>query len=68
LVKFINFTWKILEISAENDLITHAKYNVQIKDENSIIVETEGNWWFSNPTIKIPFLEVTEEMVADWIE
>jgi len=64
----MNFTWEILEISAENDLIIHAKYRVQAQDDNSAIVESEGNWWFNNPTIKTPFAEVTEEMVASWIE
>jgi len=63
----MNFIWKILEISANNDLITHAKYSVSAQNgDNS--VETEGNWWFSNPVIKTPFSEVTEEMVASWIE
>jgi hypothetical protein len=63
----MNYVWKILEISADNDLITHAKYSIIAQDgDNS--VETEGNWWFDNPVIKIPFLEVTEEMVASWIE
>jgi hypothetical protein len=61
------FIWKILEISADNDLITHAKYSVTIKDGDDF-VETEGNWWFNNPTLKVPFSEVTEEMVASWIE
>jgi hypothetical protein len=63
----MNFIWKILEISADNELITHAKYSVECKEED-ISVSTEGNWWFANPTIKTPFLEVTEDMVASWIE
>ena len=63
----MNFTWKILEISADNDLIIHAKYSVIVQD-NDDFVETEGNWWFSNPVLKVPFSEVTEEMVSQWIE
>jgi hypothetical protein len=63
----MNFTWKILEISADNELITHAKYSVTAQDGDDS-VETEGNWWFANPVIKIPFAEVTEEMVTSWIE
>ena len=31
-------------------------------------MQTEGNWWFANPTLKVPFSDVTEEMVASWIE
>jgi hypothetical protein len=63
----MNFTWKILELSADNELITHAKYSVTAQDGDDS-VETEGNWWFVNPVIKIPFAEVTEEIVAFWIE
>ena len=63
----MNFTWKILELSAENEIITHAKYSVIAKD-GDISVETEGNWWFNNPVITIPFADVTEEMVISWIE
>ena len=63
----MNYKWSILEISAENDLIFHAKYNVMLQDDDNF-VETEGNWWFSNPELKTPFSEVTEEMVISWIE
>jgi len=63
----MNFIWKILELSADNELITHAKYSVTAQDGDDS-VETEGNWWFANLVIKIPFAEVTEQMVASWIE
>ena len=62
----INYVWKILEISAENEIITHAKYNVIANDEDHT-VETEGNWWFNYP-VTMTFSEVTEEMVVSWIE
>jgi len=60
-------TWKILEISAEEGVITHAKYHVTAEDEG-LIVETEGNWWFSDKIMKTPFSEVTEADVASWVE
>lgn len=63
----MKFTWKILDISANGNLITHAKYKVDLSDKENI-VETEGNWWFVNPVAKVPFDQVTEEMVAFWIE
>jgi hypothetical protein len=63
----MEYNWKILEISAENELITHAKYHCALLDDTNI-VETEGNWWFKEPLGSIPFSEVTEEMVVSWIE
>ena len=50
----MKFTWSILDISAIDGLITHAKYKVELSDQDQI-VETEGNWWFANPTLKVPF-------------
>jgi hypothetical protein len=63
----MNYKWLIVDISAIDGLITHAKYKVELSDQDQI-VETEGNWWFANPILKIPFSDVTEEMVASWIE
>lgn len=62
------FTWKILEVSADGELITHAKYQVIAEDEDGTTVETEGNWWFKNLEISKPFDKVTELDVAGWIE
>ena len=62
------FDWKILEISASDDLITHAKYHVTAEADTGEKVETEGNWWFSDKILKKPFGEVTETDVASWIE
>ena len=61
------FTWKILEVSAKDGVITHARYHVTATQDNKS-VETEGNWYFDCPTAKVPFDQVTEEMVAGWIE
>ena len=63
----MEITWKILEISAENELITHAKYFVTATEDDKK-VETEGNWWFKNPVMTVPFAQVTEDMVAKWVE
>jgi hypothetical protein len=61
------FTWKILEVSAKDGVITHARYHVTASNEDKS-VETEGNWYFDCPSAKIEFDKVTEEMVASWIE
>jgi len=63
----MQYIWKIKELSAKDGLITHAKYKcVVIEDDLS--VETEGNWWFNEPKLQVPFEQVTEELVASWIE
>ena len=63
------YTWKITEVSSEDDVILHAKYHVVALDEDSsLTVETEGNWWFSDKIVKKPFSEVTEQDIASWIE
>ena len=63
----MNYVWKILEIYADSQSsITSAKYFCSVSDgENT--VETEGYWHFPEPGT-IPFDQVTEEMVAGWIE
>jgi hypothetical protein len=63
----MEFIWKILEVSAKEGVITHARYHV-IATQEDISVETEGNWYFDCPTEKVPFEQVTEEMIANWIE
>jgi hypothetical protein len=61
------FSWRIEGISAIDGVITHAKYRC-IASEDSKSVETEGNWWFQDLSSKIPFDQVTESTVVQWIE
>ena len=61
------FNWKILEIDGKDGVITHAKYHVTAVDEQNS-VETEGFWKFGDPTAKIPFEQVTQDDVIDWIQ
>jgi len=63
----MSYVWEITEISAENEIITHAKYHVTASDEQNS-VETEGNWYFDCPEGKIAFKDVTEELIAHWIQ
>ena len=60
------YKWKITDIAADGELITHAKYHVTLTDEDKS-VETEGYWTFFDQTVKTPFAEITEELVAQWI-
>jgi len=60
--------WKILSIKApDGQLITQARYFVQAT-EGDHIVESEGNWTFLEPTLTVPFADVTEQMIVDWIK
>jgi hypothetical protein len=55
--------WKILEIQADGDLITGARYFCAKSG-----VETEGWWKFAEPVLTIPFADVTEQIVIDWVK
>lgn len=62
-----NYNWKILEIVAEDEIITSAKYHITASDDEAKFkVETEGNWYFNNKFDK-PYLEITEQDVIDLI-
>lgn len=61
------FDWKITDVHAEDGLIKEVKYHVTATETNKS-VETEGYWRFGDPVLNVPFLEVTEEMVIDWIK
>jgi len=63
----MGYVWKITDIYADDGLITSAKYFCSITDGKNT-VETEGYWTFQEPTMVTPFEEVTEEMIAKWIE
>jgi hypothetical protein len=54
--------WKILEIQADGDLITSARYFCA---KNG--VETEGWWKFAEPKLTVPFADVTEDIVIGWV-
>ena len=59
--------WKILGIEANGELITQARY-FAAASENKLVVETEGNWYFLEPKLSVPFADVTEEMIISWID
>lgn len=63
----MNYVWKILDVYADQGAITSAKYFCSVSDGKNT-VETEGYWSFPEAKAVIPFEEVTEEMIAKWIE
>lgn len=63
----MTITWKILDIQADGEVITSARYHATLA-VGEFSVDTEGYCYFNEPTAKIPYSEVTEEMVAKWVE
>jgi hypothetical protein len=63
----MNYVWKISELKGDEAVIHKAKYHVTLT-EDDLTIETEGYWDFDVLKAKIPTSEVTEEMVANWIE
>ena len=61
------FSWKINKISVENETIIHALYECRLIQE-PFEINTQGNWYFSDKTIKKPLEEVEELDIVNWIQ
>ena len=58
------FTWKILELFAD---CKGVKYYVQATDGKNT-AESEGNYWFSEGRVNLPFEQIKEQNLIDWID
>jgi hypothetical protein len=63
----INYTWKILKLFSEGDLITAVKYNLNGFDGTKSI-NSEGTYQFIDPVLTIPLIDVKESNVIEWLE
>ena len=63
----MNTTWKILSIKAKDGLITQAQYHARAAQDD-MAVETEGTWFFKGQRLVVPFAQVPEQMIVDWIK
>ena len=63
----MRFVWKISELKGDAKAIIQAKYHVSLIEDN-LRIETEGYWNFDAENATVPTSEVTEEMVANWID
>ena len=63
----MRFLWKISELKGDEKAIIQAKYHVSLI-EDDLRIETEGYWDFDAENATVPTSEVTEEMVANWID
>ena len=58
------FTWKILDLFAEAKGV---KFLASITDGKNII-ENEGNYWFPEGKVNLPFDQIKEQNLIDWID
>jgi hypothetical protein len=63
----MRFVWKILELKGDNKAIVQAKYLLSLI-EDDLRIDTEGYWDFDSTKATVPTAQVTEEMVANWID
>lgn len=63
----MKFTWKILELFADNDKLTSVRYLLSLTD-GSITVNTEGNQIFSDGLVNKTLSETTEANIMEWLE
>jgi hypothetical protein len=63
----MRFVWKISELKGDDQAIIQAKYHVSLI-EDDLRIETEGYWDFDSTKATVPTSQVTEEMVANWID
>ena len=61
------FTWKILELFANNDQLIAIKYLLSGTDGTNI-VESEGQHTFSNGTVNKPLDQIVESDIVQWLE
>lgn len=62
----INYTWQIIKVFSKNELITGVKYKL-IGDDQATIIESEGTYYFKDPVLVLPFRDVTEVIVINWL-
>ena len=63
----MRFVWKIPELKGDEKAIIQAKYLVSLI-EDDLTIQTEGYWDFDPEKATIPTSQVTEQMVANWID
>jgi len=63
----INFTWKFLELYANEGELTSVRYLLTGTDGTSI-VESEGKHFFKNKTVNKSLDQIIESDIVQWIE
>lgn len=63
----MTFTWQILEIFCENNLISKVKFLLKVQDEQNT-VETEGYHQYSEGLVYKSYEETKEEDLIRWLD
>ena len=61
------YLWKILQVTSIDEVLTHVSYRITASDTiNSVI--SEGNYFFNEKQIDIPFADLKESNITQWID
>ena len=63
----IRYLWKILEVTSIDEVLTHVSYRITASDTIHSII-SEGNYFFDEKQIDIPFAELKESNITQWID
>jgi YbbR domain-containing protein len=68
------FTWKILEVSAKDGVITHARYHVTVTEKNKLVdgdftASTYGTVGYTQEDKSYkPYADLTQAEVIGWVQ
>jgi len=62
----MEFTWKVFKVFAEGEKIIAVHYGLSISD-NEHSVEAEGNHTFKEGTVNMPYEDIKEYNLFDWL-
>jgi len=62
-----DFQWKITDMTAQKGVVKSVSYRVKCS-EDDYVVESEGHWEFPDAENKIPFEQLTEQIVSNWVK
>jgi len=62
----MEFTWKILKVFADDEVITSVQYGLSATDGTNT-VETEGYHTFKEGVVNVPYADIKEYNLTDWL-
>jgi hypothetical protein len=62
----MKFTWKLFKVFAEGENIIGVHYGLTLSDDEHT-VQAEGNHTFKEGTVNIPYADIKEYNLFDWL-